>query len=168
MLTAVLTEDGQRLRASQRPVLIDPVGVPGRRRDGACRQAGSVQQVLLTPQARAAALEFGKLIPSNLKTQPSTPAAQTTVDRFEGDRKTVVTLDWDTINQRRPDWQTRWNKTIEPKSLLSLALNSRGRPSPDVRIGPLYGQSPAPDLPATVLSTMTEGDRLIANRSQQL
>ena len=27
--------------------------------------------------------------------------------------KSVVTLDWDTINQQRPEWNTRWNKTIE-------------------------------------------------------
>jgi putative spermidine/putrescine transport system substrate-binding protein len=27
--------------------------------------------------------------------------------------KTVITLDWDNINKLRPDWNTRWNKTIE-------------------------------------------------------
>ncbi len=68
---------------------------------------------LLTPQAQAAALEFGNQIPSNLKTQPSTPAAQATVDRFKGYMKNVVTLDWDSINALRPEWNARWNKQIE-------------------------------------------------------
>jgi hypothetical protein len=31
----------------------------------------------------------------NLKTQPSTPAAQATVEKFKGYMKTVNTLDWD-------------------------------------------------------------------------
>lgn len=75
--------------------------------------AQKLAEFLLTPQAQAAALEFGNQIPSNLKTQPSTPAAQATVDRFKGYMKTVITLDWDSVNQLRPEWNTRWNKTIE-------------------------------------------------------
>jgi putative spermidine/putrescine transport system substrate-binding protein len=75
--------------------------------------AQKLAEFLLTPQAQAAALEFGNQIPSNLKTQPSTPAAQATVERFRDYMKSVVTLDWDTINQLRPEWNTRWNKTIE-------------------------------------------------------
>lgn len=75
--------------------------------------AQKLAEFLLTPQAQAAALEFGNQIPSNLKTQPGTPAAQATVDRFKGYMKTVIKLDWDAINQRRPDWNSRWNKTIE-------------------------------------------------------
>jgi putative spermidine/putrescine transport system substrate-binding protein len=27
--------------------------------------------------------------------------------------KTVVTLDWDAVNQLRPEWNQRWNKSIE-------------------------------------------------------
>lgn len=68
---------------------------------------------LLTPQAQAAALEFGNQIPSNTKTQPSSPAAQATLDRFGEYMKNVVTLDWDTINQVRPEWNSRWNKQVE-------------------------------------------------------
>lgn len=75
--------------------------------------AQKLAEFLLTPQAQAAALEFGNQIPSNLKTQPSTPAAQATVDRFKTYMKTVITLDWDSINQLRPDWNVRWNKQIE-------------------------------------------------------
>ena len=75
--------------------------------------AQKLAEFLLTPQAQAAALEFGNQIPSNLKTQPSSPAAQATVDRFKGYMKTVQTLDWDSVNQLRPEWNTRWNKTVE-------------------------------------------------------
>jgi putative spermidine/putrescine transport system substrate-binding protein len=75
--------------------------------------AQKLAEFLLTTQAQAAALEFGNQIPSNLMTQPGTPAAQATVDRFKGYMKTVVTLDWDAVNALRPEWNTRWNKTIE-------------------------------------------------------
>ncbi len=75
--------------------------------------AQKLAEFLLTPQAQAAALEFGNQIPSNLKTQPGSPAALATVERFKGYMKTVVTLDWDSINEQRPEWNTRWNKTVE-------------------------------------------------------
>jgi putative spermidine/putrescine transport system substrate-binding protein len=70
-------------------------------------------EFLLTPQAQAAALEFGNQIPSNLKTQPSTPEAKAIVERFKVYMNNVKTLDWDAVNQLRPEWNTRWNKTIE-------------------------------------------------------
>lgn len=75
--------------------------------------AQKLAEFLLTPQAQAAALEFGSQIPSNLKTKVSSPQAQATVDRFQGYMKTVITLDWDSVNQFRPDWNARWNKQIE-------------------------------------------------------
>ncbi len=75
--------------------------------------AQKLAEFLLTPQAQAAALEFGNQIPSNQKTEPGTPAARETVERFKGYMKTVVTLDWESINQLRPEWNTRWNKTVE-------------------------------------------------------
>jgi len=75
--------------------------------------AQKLAEFLLTPQAQSAALEFGNQIPSNLKTQPSNPTAQATVDKFKVYMKTVNTLDWDAVNALRPEWNTRWNKTIE-------------------------------------------------------
>ncbi len=75
--------------------------------------AQKLAEFLLTPQAQAAALEFGNQIPSNTTTKVSSPQAQATVDRFQGYMKTVVTLDWDSINALRPDWNTRWNKQVE-------------------------------------------------------
>lgn len=75
--------------------------------------AQKLAEFLLTPQAQAAALEFGSQIPSNQKTQVSSAQAQATVDQFKVYMKNVVTLDWDTINTVRPEWNTRWNKTVE-------------------------------------------------------
>ncbi len=75
--------------------------------------AQKLAEFLLTPQAQSAALEFGNQIPSNLKTQPSSAAAQATVERFKGYMKNVNTLDWEAVNTLRPQWNTRWNKTIE-------------------------------------------------------
>lgn len=75
--------------------------------------AQMLAEFLLTPQAQSAALEFGNQIPSNLKTPPSTPVAQATVERFKGYMKTVSTLDWDAVNAARPEWNVRWNKTVE-------------------------------------------------------
>jgi putative spermidine/putrescine transport system substrate-binding protein len=75
--------------------------------------AQKLAEFLLTPQAQAAALEFGNQIPSNVKTQPSSPAAQAMVDKFKVYMKNVVVVDWDTINQLRPEWNARWNKQVE-------------------------------------------------------
>jgi putative spermidine/putrescine transport system substrate-binding protein len=75
--------------------------------------AQKLAEFLLTPQAQSAALEFGNQIPSNLKTQPGTPVAAATVERFKTYMKTVKTLDWDAVNQLRPEWNARWNKTVE-------------------------------------------------------
>ncbi len=47
------------------------------------------------------------------KAQPSSPAAAATVDKFKVYMKTVNTLDWDAVNALRPEWNTRWNKTVE-------------------------------------------------------
>ena len=75
--------------------------------------AHKLAEFLLTPQAQAASLEFGNQIPSNLKTVASNPQAQATVDRFKGYMKTVNALDWDQIKTLRPEWNARWNKTVE-------------------------------------------------------
>lgn len=75
--------------------------------------AQKLAEFLLTPQAQAAALEFGSQIPSNTKTKVSSPQAQATVDQFQIYMKNVVTLDWDAINAVRPEWNARWNRSIE-------------------------------------------------------
>ena len=75
--------------------------------------AQKLAEFLLTPQAQAAALEFGSQIPSNTKTQLGSPQAQATVEQFKVYMKNVVSLDWDAINPVRPEWNARWNRTVE-------------------------------------------------------
>jgi len=67
---------------------------------------------LLSPEAQAKVLEQANFIPTNAKTQASGDAAQTlkTIGEY---MKTAVTVDWDSINENRPRWNERWNKTIE-------------------------------------------------------
>jgi putative spermidine/putrescine transport system substrate-binding protein len=67
---------------------------------------------LLTPEAQAAALEFGDQIPSNPKT-PTTDKTRAQVEALNRYQQTAVVLDWDQINQARPEWNARWNRTIE-------------------------------------------------------
>ena len=35
------------------------------------------------------------------------------LERFKDYMKTVNTVDWDAVNTLRPEWNTRWNKTVE-------------------------------------------------------
>ena len=67
---------------------------------------------LLSPEAQAKVLEQASFIPTNAKTQATGEAAQTlkTIGEY---MKTAVTVDWDSINENRPRWNERWNKTIE-------------------------------------------------------
>jgi putative spermidine/putrescine transport system substrate-binding protein len=67
---------------------------------------------LLSPEAQAKVLEQASYIPTNAKAQASGEAAQTL--KTIGDyMKTAVTVDWDSINENRPRWNERWNKSIE-------------------------------------------------------
>jgi uncharacterized membrane protein len=35
------------------------------------------------------------------------------MNQFRGYMKNAVSLDWDTINTVRPEWNNRWSRTIE-------------------------------------------------------
>ncbi|UUZ67002.1 ABC transporter substrate-binding protein [Polaromonas sp. P2-4] len=74
--------------------------------------AHKLAQYLLSPQAQAAALEHGNEIPSNSKTK-ATGAAAALVKQMNEYMKTATTVDWDVINENRPAWNARWNKTVE-------------------------------------------------------
>ncbi|RMQ99310.1 ABC transporter substrate-binding protein [Pseudomonas syringae group genomosp. 7] len=67
---------------------------------------------LLTPAAQAPALEFGDQIPSNPKT-PTTDKTRAQVEAMEKYLETAVTIDWDQVNQIRPEWNARWSRSIE-------------------------------------------------------
>jgi putative spermidine/putrescine transport system substrate-binding protein len=67
---------------------------------------------LLSPQAQAPALEKGDQIPSN----PNTPTSDKTRLQVEAMAKyleTAVSIDWDQVNQQRPEWNARWSRSIE-------------------------------------------------------
>ena len=74
--------------------------------------AHKLAEYLLSPQAQAAALEFGDQIPSNPKTK-ATGAAAALVAQMNDYMKTAVAVDWDVINENRPAWNARWNRTVE-------------------------------------------------------
>jgi putative spermidine/putrescine transport system substrate-binding protein len=67
---------------------------------------------LLTPEAQAPALEFGDQIPSNPKT-PTTEKTKGQVAAMNKYLETAVTIDWDQVNQLRPEWNARWNRSVE-------------------------------------------------------
>jgi putative spermidine/putrescine transport system substrate-binding protein len=74
--------------------------------------AQKLAQYLLSPEAQALALEHGDQIPSNSKTQAS-GAAAALVKQMNEYMKTAIAVDWDAINENRPAWNARWNKTVE-------------------------------------------------------
>lgn len=68
---------------------------------------------LLSPEAQSKALQHGNIVPSNTKAKATTPEAEAKLAKFHGNMKTAITLDWDAINEKRPEWNSRWNKMIE-------------------------------------------------------
>jgi putative spermidine/putrescine transport system substrate-binding protein len=67
---------------------------------------------LLSPQAQAPALEKGDQIPSNPKT-PTSDKTRTQVEAMAKYLNTAVSIDWDKVNQQRPEWNARWSRSIE-------------------------------------------------------
>ncbi|WP_213880372.1 extracellular solute-binding protein [Pseudomonas sp. dw_358] len=67
---------------------------------------------LLSPEAQAIALEKGDQIPSNPKT-PTTEQTRGQVDAMNTYLKTAISIDWDQVNQLRPEWNARWSRSIE-------------------------------------------------------
>ncbi|SFB69241.1 putative spermidine/putrescine transport system substrate-binding protein [Polaromonas sp. OV174] len=75
--------------------------------------AQKLAEYLLTAEAQAAGLQHGNQIPSNPKSQAVGDDAKLKLKQFGDYMKTAVTVDWDVINENRPAWNARWNKTIE-------------------------------------------------------
>jgi putative spermidine/putrescine transport system substrate-binding protein len=67
---------------------------------------------LLTPEAQAAALEDGDQIPSNPNT-PTTDRTRGQVEAMKQYLQTAIAVDWDQVNEQRPAWNARWNRSIE-------------------------------------------------------
>ena len=70
-------------------------------------------EYLLSADAQAAGLQYGNQIPSNPKSQAVGDDAKLKLKQFGDYMKTAVTVDWDLINENRPAWNARWNKTVE-------------------------------------------------------
>ncbi|WID99014.1 ABC transporter substrate-binding protein [Bosea vestrisii] len=68
---------------------------------------------LLSAEAQQKAMEIGNSLPSNPNAKASTPAVQARLDTVQTYLKTAVVMDWDQINAKRPEWNSRWNKMIE-------------------------------------------------------
>ncbi len=75
--------------------------------------AQKLAEYLLTAEAQAAGLQHGNQIPSNPKSQAVGDDAKRKLKLFGDYMKTAVTVDWDVINENRPAWNARWNKTVE-------------------------------------------------------
>ena len=75
--------------------------------------AQKLADYLLTADAQAAALQYGGRIPSNPKARAIGEAAAAQVKQMADYMKTAVTVDWDVINENRPAWNARWNRTVE-------------------------------------------------------
>jgi len=67
---------------------------------------------LLTAEAQAPALEEGDQIPSNPST-PTTDKTRARVEAMQGYLQTAISIDWDQVNQARPEWNARWSRSIE-------------------------------------------------------
>ena len=67
---------------------------------------------LLTPEAQAAALEDGDQIPS-IPNTPTTDKTRGQVEAMKQYLTTAIAIDWDQVNEQRPAWNARWNRSIE-------------------------------------------------------
>ena len=70
-------------------------------------------EYLLSASAQAAGLEHGNQIPSNPKAPAIGDDAKLKLKQFAEYMKTAVVLDWTAINENRPAWNARWNRSIE-------------------------------------------------------
>jgi putative spermidine/putrescine transport system substrate-binding protein len=75
--------------------------------------AQKLAEYLLTTDVQAKALQYGNYNPSNAKTKPATEASAAEFKVLNDYMKTAVTVDWDTINENRPAWNQRWNRSVE-------------------------------------------------------
>lgn len=67
---------------------------------------------LVSPEAQALAMESGSYNPVNPKTALKGKAAEDQA-RMNAVLQTAATLDWDVVNAERPEWNKRWNRTVE-------------------------------------------------------
>jgi putative spermidine/putrescine transport system substrate-binding protein len=74
--------------------------------------AQKLAEHLLAADSQSKLLEVAAQLPTNSKAT-ATGAGAATLTQIAGYMKTAVAVDWDSINENRPKWNERWNKTIE-------------------------------------------------------
>lgn len=67
---------------------------------------------LLSVPAQEAALQYGSQIPSNRQAK-ATPDKQAELETFQANMASATLVNWDVINEKRPEWNDRWNREIE-------------------------------------------------------
>ena len=74
--------------------------------------AQKLAEHLLSAEAQAQLLQHASQLPTNSKTvAPASSAAMLT--QIAGYMRSAVAVDWDSVNENRPKWNERWNKTVE-------------------------------------------------------
>ena len=69
-------------------------------------------EYLISPEAQALAMEHGSYNPVNPKAVVQGKAAEA-MQRMNELAKTAYSVDWDVVNAERPEWNKRWNRTVE-------------------------------------------------------
>ena len=74
--------------------------------------AHKLAEHLLGAEAQSKLLAVAAQLPTNSKATAS-GAGAATLSQIAGYMKTAVAVDWDSVNDNRPKWNERWNKTVE-------------------------------------------------------
>lgn len=69
-------------------------------------------EFLLSAPAQEAALQYGSQIPSNT-TAKATKDKEAELRTFQANMENARLVDWDVINEKRTEWNDRWNREIE-------------------------------------------------------
>nr|WP_198982717.1 ABC transporter substrate-binding protein [Herbaspirillum sp. ASV7] len=69
-------------------------------------------EYLLTPAVQAKSMALANSIPVN-RNVPLSEAAQAKLGKSEVLTKNLNTVDWDVVNEKRSEWNNRWNRMIE-------------------------------------------------------
>ena len=74
--------------------------------------AQKLVEYLVSPEAQALAMENGSYNPVTPKAKLQGKAAEEQ-NKMNAILKNAVAVDWDVINADRPEWNKRWNRTVE-------------------------------------------------------
>ncbi|WP_369789800.1 hypothetical protein [Rouxiella sp. WC2420] len=67
---------------------------------------------VISPEAQKLALDHAAYSPTNTQVTESGAAGEQ-LKQMQSYVKNAVVLDWKTINQNRPKWNTQWNRSVE-------------------------------------------------------